>query len=233
MDFIRRIGHNEIVKITTPVLITWHHGRSRLCGDFRALNYYTKADRYPIPRIPHSLDKLAKAKYITKMDCMKGFPQNGVEPNSKKVLRSIWDMGIYGYTRMPFGIKNTPDHFQRMMETIFQEEILEALMVIYIDDIIIYSETWKDHVKYIDRILSKCTPINLKISLKICTFGQQELLELGHKVSCFSLAIEQNKVATVLQKPVPNNIKEMQSFLGFDSYYRNHIKALSHITSSL
>ncbi|MBW0509598.1 hypothetical protein O181_049313 [Austropuccinia psidii MF-1] len=68
MDFIRKIGHNKIVEITTPVLITWNDGKSRLCGDFRALNTYTKADRYPILRIPHALDKLAKAKYITKME---------------------------------------------------------------------------------------------------------------------------------------------------------------------
>ncbi|MBW0531764.1 hypothetical protein O181_071479 [Austropuccinia psidii MF-1] len=66
MDFIRKIGHNEIVEITTAVLITWHDGTYRLCGDFRALNNYTKADRYPTPRIPHDLDKLAKAKYIKK-----------------------------------------------------------------------------------------------------------------------------------------------------------------------
>ncbi|MBW0551362.1 hypothetical protein O181_091077 [Austropuccinia psidii MF-1] len=76
MDVIRKIGHNEIVEITTPILITSHVGKSRLCGDFRALNNYTKADRYPIPRIPHALDKLAKAKYIPKMNCMKGFHQN-------------------------------------------------------------------------------------------------------------------------------------------------------------
>ncbi|MBW0545200.1 hypothetical protein O181_084915 [Austropuccinia psidii MF-1] len=126
MDVIRKIGHNEIVEITTPVLITWHDGKSRLCGDFRALNNYTKADRYPIPRIPHALDKLPKAKYITKMDCMKGFHQNGVKPNSIKLLRIICHMGIYEYTRMPFPIKNAPAHFQRMMHTIFQEEILEG-----------------------------------------------------------------------------------------------------------
>ncbi|MBW0525033.1 hypothetical protein O181_064748 [Austropuccinia psidii MF-1] len=106
-------------------------------------------------------------------------------------------------------------------------------MVVYIDDLIIYSETWDDHVKYIDRLLSKCTPINLKVSLKKCNFGQQELLALGHKVSGLSLAIDQNKVAEVLQKPVPKSIKEMQSFLGFASYYRNHIKNFAHITSSL
>ncbi|MBW0474720.1 hypothetical protein O181_014435 [Austropuccinia psidii MF-1] len=126
LDVIRKRGHNEIEEIATPVLITWHDGNSRLCGDFRALNNYTKADRYPIPRIPHALDKLAKAKYITKMDCMKGFRQNGIKPNSIKLLIIICHMGIYEYTRMPFGIQNAPAHFQRMMDTIFQEEILEV-----------------------------------------------------------------------------------------------------------
>ncbi|MBW0547033.1 hypothetical protein O181_086748 [Austropuccinia psidii MF-1] len=110
-------------------------------------------------------------------------------------------MGIYEYTRILFGIKNAPAHFQRMMDTIFQEEILEGLMVVYIDDIIIYSETWEDHVQYIDRVLSKFKPINLKISLKKCNFGQQELLALGHKVSGLSLEIDQNKVEELLQKP--------------------------------
>ncbi|MBW0498352.1 hypothetical protein O181_038067 [Austropuccinia psidii MF-1] len=190
MDVIRKIGHNEIV----------------------SLKNYTKADRYPIARIPHALDKLAKAKYITKMDCVKGLHHNGTKPNSMKLLRIICHMAIYEYTRMPFGIKNAPAHFQGMMDTIFQEEIWEGWMVVYIDGIIIYSETWEDHVNYKDRVLSKCTPINLKISLKKCNFGQQELLALGHKVSGLSLAIDQNKVEAVLQNPVPMSIKEMQSF---------------------
>ncbi|MBW0481058.1 hypothetical protein O181_020773 [Austropuccinia psidii MF-1] len=93
-DVITKIGHNEIVKSTTPVLITWNDGKSRLFGDFRALNNYTKADRYPIPRIPHALEKLAKAKYITRMDCMKGFYHNGAKSNSRKLLRIICHMGI-------------------------------------------------------------------------------------------------------------------------------------------
>ncbi|MBW0472728.1 hypothetical protein O181_012443 [Austropuccinia psidii MF-1] len=230
MDVIRKIGHNEIVEITTPVLITWHDEKSRLCGDFRALNNYTKTDRYPIPRIPNVLDKLAKAKYITKMDCMQGFHHNGVNPNSMKLLRIICHMGISEYTRMPCGIKNSPAHFQRIMDTILQEKILECWMIVYIDDIIIYSETWEDHVQYMDRVISKCTPINIKISLMKSNSGQQELLELGHEVSGLSMAIDKNKVAELLQKPVPKNIKEMQSFFGFASYYRNHIKKLTHIT---
>ncbi|MBW0493459.1 hypothetical protein O181_033174 [Austropuccinia psidii MF-1] len=106
-------------------------------------------------------------------------------------------------------------------------------MVVYIDDSNIYSEKWEDHLNYIDRVLSKCTPINLKISLKKCNFGQQELLAVGHKVSGISLAIDQNKVAAVLQNPVPKRIKEMRYFLGFASYHRNHIKSFAHITSSL
>ncbi|MBW0548979.1 hypothetical protein O181_088694 [Austropuccinia psidii MF-1] len=95
MDVIRTIRHNEIVEITTPVLPTFHDGKSRLCGDLRALNNYTRADMYPIPRIPHALNKLAKAIYITKMDCIKGFHQNEFKPNSMKLLRISFHMGIY------------------------------------------------------------------------------------------------------------------------------------------
>ncbi|MBW0567204.1 hypothetical protein O181_106919 [Austropuccinia psidii MF-1] len=109
--FHQEVRTQEIVVITTPVLMTWHDGKSRLCGDFRAPNNYTKADRYPIPWIAHALDKLAKAKYITKMDCMKGFHQNGVKPNSMELLIITCHMGISEYTRMPFGIQNAPAHF--------------------------------------------------------------------------------------------------------------------------
>ncbi|MBW0465698.1 hypothetical protein O181_005413 [Austropuccinia psidii MF-1] len=146
--------------VTRPVLISWHYGKYTFFGDFRALKNYTKADRYPIPKIPNAVDKLEKAKYITNMDFIEGFHQNGVEPNS---------------------IKNAPAHFQTMMDTIFQEEILEGCMVVYIYDIIIYSESLEDHVQYIERFLSKCTPINLKVLLKKFNFGQQGLLALGIK----------------------------------------------------
>ncbi|MBW0462136.1 hypothetical protein O181_001851 [Austropuccinia psidii MF-1] len=142
------------------------------------------------------------------MGCMKGFHQNVVKPNSMKLLRIICNMGIYEYTRIPFGIKIAPGHLQRMMDTIFQEEVLEGWMVVYIDDNILYSETWEDYLQYIHRVLSKCTPINLKFSLNKCNFAQQELLALAHQVSGLSLAKGHNKVAEVMQKPVPRNIKK-------------------------
>ncbi|MBW0480986.1 hypothetical protein O181_020701 [Austropuccinia psidii MF-1] len=233
MDVRRKIGHNEIVEITTPVLINWHDGKSRLCGGLRALNNYTKADRYTISRIPHTLEKLAKDKYIPKMDSTKGLHQNGVKTNSIKLLIIICHMSIYDYTRIPFGIKNAPAHIQRMINTIFQEEILDCWIVVYIDEIIIYSETWEDHVQYIERDLKNFTTINLKILLNNCNFCKQEFFALGHKVSGHSLAINQKIVAAVLLKPVPKKIKEMQYFIGFDSYHRNHIRNVSHITKSL
>ncbi|MBW0505504.1 hypothetical protein O181_045219 [Austropuccinia psidii MF-1] len=95
MHVIRNIGPNEIVEITTPVIITWNDGTSRLCGDFRALNNYKKPDMYPLPRIPPSLGKLEKSKYIANMDFMKSFHQNGVKQNSMELLRIIFHMGIY------------------------------------------------------------------------------------------------------------------------------------------
>ncbi|MBW0466930.1 hypothetical protein O181_006645 [Austropuccinia psidii MF-1] len=162
-----------------------------------------------MPRIPHMLAKLLKAKYITKIEFMKGFHQNGLKPNTMRLLRIICHMGVYECTRMPFGIKNEAYHFQSMMDTIFQEEILEGWMVVYISSISIYPETWEDHVQYIDRVLSKCTPISLKISLKKSNFGQQEPLGLGNKVAGLSLAIDQKMAAAALQKIVPNNIKDI------------------------
>ncbi|MBW0484484.1 hypothetical protein O181_024199 [Austropuccinia psidii MF-1] len=115
MDFIRKIGHNETVEVTTHLLITFHDGNFILCGDYRALRNNNEADIYPIPSIPHALEKLEIAKYITKMDCMKGFDQNLVKPNSMTFLRIICHIGVYKYTRMLFGIKNAPANFQRMM----------------------------------------------------------------------------------------------------------------------
>ncbi|MBW0478304.1 hypothetical protein O181_018019 [Austropuccinia psidii MF-1] len=112
---------------------------------------------------------------------------------------------------MKFGIKHAPENFKRMLETIFQEEILEGWMEEYIDDIIIYSETWEYYLQYIDGVL---------------------ILALGHKISGLSLDIDQKNKSEALWKPGPNNIKEMQSFLGLARYYISHIQNLSHRSST-
>ncbi|MBW0537264.1 hypothetical protein O181_076979 [Austropuccinia psidii MF-1] len=122
---IRRIGHNEEVEITTPVIVAWHDGKSRMVWDFRDLNTYTVPDRYPVPKVQIALTQISQAVYIATMDSFKGFHQNVVTPRARKYLRIIFRCEVYEYLRMPFGIKNAPPHFQRMMNEIFPEELSE------------------------------------------------------------------------------------------------------------
>ncbi|MBW0583028.1 hypothetical protein O181_122743 [Austropuccinia psidii MF-1] len=167
------------------------------------------------------------------MDTLKGFHQNVLTDNAKKLLRIIVHCGIFEYLRIPFGIKNAPSHYQRMMNTIFPEELSEGWLIIYIDDIIVCSETWKNHLARLERLLQNIVQVNIKISLKNYHFTYSELKALGHVVSGLSLGIDKNKVAAVLLKPIPPTKKEMQSFLGFSGYYIQHIKDFSRITKSL
>ncbi|MBW0536293.1 hypothetical protein O181_076008 [Austropuccinia psidii MF-1] len=141
LGVLRKVGHNEELEVTTPVIITWHNDKSRRVGDFRALNTYTILDRYPIPRIHETLTQLSKAKFITSLYALKHFHQNFLTPHSRKLLRIISHCGIYEYLRMPFGIQNSPSHYQIIMNTILPHELSEGWLIIYLDDIIICSET--------------------------------------------------------------------------------------------
>ncbi|MBW0496958.1 hypothetical protein O181_036673 [Austropuccinia psidii MF-1] len=102
---LRKVGHNEQVEVTSPVIITWNNGKSWMVGDFRALNTYTIPDRYPIPRTHETLAKFKQDKHITSMDSLKDFHQNFLKDNSRKILRIIVHFSIYKYLRMAFGIK--------------------------------------------------------------------------------------------------------------------------------
>ncbi|MBW0474008.1 hypothetical protein O181_013723 [Austropuccinia psidii MF-1] len=165
------------------------------------------------------------------MNALKGFHQNVVTPRARKYLRIIAHCGVYKYLRMPFGIKNAPLHFQRMMNEIFPEELSEGWLIIYIDDINICSKALDEHMCRLCRIFTKIQSVNMKISLKKCHFVFKELKALGHVVSGLSLGIDKNKVAAVLLKPMPQ--KKIQSFLGFAGYYRQHIKDFASIERPL
>ncbi|MBW0578866.1 hypothetical protein O181_118581 [Austropuccinia psidii MF-1] len=137
------------------------------------------------------------------MDALKGFHQNVLTPKAKKLLIIITHCGIYEYLRMPSGIENAPSHHQRMMNTIFPMELSEGWFIIYIDDIIICSDSWSLHLERLARVLHKVSEVNMKISLKKCYLGFEDLKELGHIVSGLSLGIDKNKVEAVLLKPYP------------------------------
>ncbi|MBW0505106.1 hypothetical protein O181_044821 [Austropuccinia psidii MF-1] len=134
---------------------------------------------------------------------------------------------------MPFGIKNAPSHNQRMMNTIFPTEFSEGWLIIYLDDIIICSDSWSLHLERISKVLDKFTGVNMDISIKKCNFGFEGLKAIGHIVSGLSLGIDKDKVAAVLLKPITHNKKEMMSFFGFSSYYRQHLEYLSILGKSL
>ncbi|MBW0532832.1 hypothetical protein O181_072547 [Austropuccinia psidii MF-1] len=133
LGVLRKVGHNEEVEFTTPVIINWYNDILRMVGDFRALNTYNIPDRYPIPRIHETLTQLSKSKFITSMDTLKGFHQNVPTPHARKLLRIIALCGIYYYLRMPFGIKNAPSHYERMVNNIFPHQLSEGWLIIYID----------------------------------------------------------------------------------------------------
>ncbi|MBW0479855.1 hypothetical protein O181_019570 [Austropuccinia psidii MF-1] len=215
LGVLRKVGHNEGVEATTPVIIAWNNAKSRIVGEFGALNTFTVPDRYPIPRIQDTLTQLSKAKYITSMDALQGFHKTVLIAKARKLFRIITHCGIYEYLRMPFGIENSPSHYQRMMNTIFPTELSEGGLIIYIDDIIICSSSWFLQLERLAKVLHKFAKVNMKISLKKCNFGFEQLKALGHVVSGLRFGIDKNKVAAISIKPILQNKKEMFLFLAF------------------
>ncbi|MBW0537428.1 hypothetical protein O181_077143 [Austropuccinia psidii MF-1] len=134
---------------------------------------------------------------------------------------------------MPFGIKNAPSDFQRMINEIFPEEFSEGWSIIYNDDIIVCSKTWDKHMYRLSRGLTKIQYVNMKISSNKFHFGVKVPKALRHVVSGLSLVLHKNKFAAVLLKPMPQNKKEIQSFLDFAVYYRKHIKDFASIARPL
>ncbi|MBW0511269.1 hypothetical protein O181_050984 [Austropuccinia psidii MF-1] len=199
LGVIRMFWNNEEVGINTPVIVAWHKGKSRMVGAFRALNTYTVPDRYPKPKIQIALKKIFQAVYMTNMDALKGFHQNIVAPRARKNWRVIFHYGVYEYFRIPFGIKNAPSHFQRIINEIFLEELSGGWLIIYIYRIIVSSKTWEDHIYRLSRVLTKIKAVNVRISLRKCHFGFEEFKALGHVVSGLSLVIDKNIVAAVLR----------------------------------
>ncbi|MBW0518985.1 hypothetical protein O181_058700 [Austropuccinia psidii MF-1] len=233
LGVIRTVGDNEEVEITTPVIVALHNGKSRVVGNSRALNTYTVTDRYPIPKIKSALTLISQAVYISTTDALKGFHQNVVTPRAKKYLRIIVHCGVYEYLRMPSVIKNALAHFQRIMNAIFPEEISEGWLIIYIDDIIVCSKTLQEDIYRLSRVLTKIKSVSMKISFKKCHFRFKELKEMGNVVSGLSLGIDKNKVEAVILKPMPQNNKKTESFLGFAGYFIQHIKGFSSIARPL
>lgn len=151
--------------------MVYQEDKKRLVVNYKALNTYTLADCFPLPRIDHALSLLQGARYISTLDANKGFHQlclneNSIEPTAFSTHHGLWE-----WTRVPMGIRNAPPFFQRVVNEMFEKEIKEGWLIAYIDDLIIFSNSYEEHIEHLSRVLRICKEANFTLSPKKCKFA--------------------------------------------------------------
>ena len=207
-------------------------GRWRMCIDYRALNKDTVKDRFPIPRIDELLDRLGRAKFFTKLDLASGYHQIGVARGDIAKTAFRTNRGSYEFIVMPFGLTNAPATFQRLINSVFEGEINDFILV-YLDDILIFSETLEDHWRHLDIALRRLREAKLYGRLHKCDFIKEEVEYLGFRISKEGISTDPEKVRAVVEWPTPASVRDVRSFLGLASYYRRFIRNFSLIAKPL
>ena len=210
-----------------PVLfVPKKDGRWRMCVDYRALNRQTIRDQYPLPRIDDLLDRLGRAKHFSTLDLASGYHQIAVRAADVPKTAFRTQRGQFEFLVMPFGLTNAPATFQRLMNTIFKEE-LDAFVLVYLDDILIFSQTLQEHISHIRRALEKLRAAKLYARLHKCSFFQDRVEYLGFDVSAQGVQPSPEKVRTIVEWPPPQSVRDVRSFLGLAGFYRRFIKNFS------
>lgn len=204
----------------------------RIVVDYRKLNEKTPADRYPIPEISEILDRLGKAQYFTVLDLASGFHQIEIDPKDIPKTAFNIDHGKFEFVRMPFGLKNAPATFQRLMDSVLRKH-LGIRCFVYMDDIIIFSTSLKEHLKDITAVLTTLRDANLKVQCDKSEFLRKEVEFLGHVVTTEGVKPNTNKIEAILNWPLPKTPKQLKSFLGTVSYYRRFIPGFANIAKPL
>ena len=201
----------------------------RMVIDYRKLNEKTIEDKYPLPRIDEILDNLGRCTYFSTLDLAQGFHQIEIHPESAEKTAFTVDNGHYEYTRMPFGLKNAPATFQRVMDTVLRPYLYKFCFV-YMDDIVIFSKSLQDHIFHIKQIFTELEKYNLKIQLDKSEFLRKEVAFLGHVITPDGIKPNPDKIRAIQNFPLPKTDKQIKSFLGMLSYYRKFIKNFAKIT---
>lgn len=195
----------------------------RIVIDYRKLNQVSIDDKFPMPNMDDILGKLGNSMYFTTIDLAKGFHQ--IEIAEKDIRKTAFstDKGHYEFVRMPFGLKNAPATFQRLMNSVLSEYIGKICLV-YLDDIIVFSTSLEEHITSLQKIFKRLQEVNLKIQLDKTEFLKKETEFLGHVVTTEGIKANPNKISAIKNYKLPTTSKQIKSFLGITGYYRKFIK---------
>ncbi|HEX4851494.1 MAG TPA: reverse transcriptase family protein, partial [Puia sp.] len=194
------------------------------------MNSITTKDRFPLPNIDAILSAIGKKQVFSSVDLQQGFHQVRVDPSSIEKTAFSTPSGQYEWMLLPFGLCNAPATFQRLTN-----KLTEGLQFcsVYLDDIIIYSETWQEHLVHLQILFKRLRDANLRMKAKKCEFACKQLLFLGHIVSSEGIEMDKDKIEAIQRVEFPDTVKRMQRFLGLAGYYRKFIPNYGRLTAPL
>src|SRR5882757_2211124 len=208
-------------------------GSLRPVQDYRYLNEHTIKNAYPLPRISDLFDKLKDAKIFTKMDIRWGYNNVLIHPDDRAKAAFVTPRGLFEPTVMFFGLCNAPATFQAMMNDIFGDMIAEGWLVIYMDDLLIFSDDATDHDERTKRVLQRLRDHSLSVKPEKCAFNVTEVEYLGMIIRPGEIAMDKVKLDGVTSWPTPKTLREVRAFLGFANFYRKFIGNYSNLARPL
>jgi hypothetical protein len=204
----------------------------RLCVDYRPLNAVTIKNKYPLPRIDILFDQLAGAKVFSKIDLRSGYHQIKIKSCDIPKTAFSTRYGLYEYLVMSFGLTNAPAYFMYLMNSVFMPE-LDKFVVVFIDDILIYSKTEEDHTNHLHIVLQRLRDHRLYAKFSKCEFWLKSVKFLGHTISSEGISVDPTKVQEVMDWKPPTSVHQVRSFLGLAGYYRRFIPDFSKIAKPM